>query len=76
MLTKLRGQGHAIVYISHFLEEVTEIADRFVVLRDGRNAGGGPTAGATHDAIVGDDDRRIGADAVPARAARRRASRS
>jgi ribose transport system ATP-binding protein len=53
MLTKLRGQGHAIVYISHFIEEVTEIADRFVVLRDGRNAGGGPTAGATHDGIVG-----------------------
>jgi ribose transport system ATP-binding protein len=53
MLAKLRGQGHAIVYISHFIEEVTEIADRFVVLRDGRNAGGGPTAGATHDGIVG-----------------------
>src|SRR6185295_15120692 len=53
MLKKLRGQGHAIVYISHFLEEVTEIADRFEVLRDGRNAGGGPAAGATHDRIVG-----------------------
>ncbi len=52
MLGRLRSQGHAIVYISHFLEEVTEIADRFVVLRDGRNAGEGPTAGATHDAIV------------------------
>ena len=52
MLARLRSQGHAIVYISHFLEEVTEIADRFVVLRDGRNAGEGPTAGATHDAIV------------------------
>ena len=52
MLGRLRSQGHAIVYISHFLEEVTEIADRFVVLRDGRNAGEGPAAGATHDAIV------------------------
>ncbi len=30
-----------------------EVADRFVVLRDGRNAGGGATADATHD-----DDRR------------------
>ena len=36
-----KAQGHAIVYISHFLEEVKTIADRFVVLRDGRNAGGG-----------------------------------
>jgi ribose transport system ATP-binding protein len=52
MLARLRSQGHAIVYISHFLEEVTEVADRFEVLRDGRNAGGGPTASATHDRIV------------------------
>jgi ribose transport system ATP-binding protein len=32
---------------------VKEIADRFVVLRDGRHVGGGPTADATRDAIVG-----------------------
>jgi ribose transport system ATP-binding protein len=52
MLTRLRDQGHAIVYISHFLEEITGVADRFAVLRDGRNAGGGPTKGTTHDQIV------------------------
>jgi ribose transport system ATP-binding protein len=52
VLGRLKGQGHAIVYISHFIEEVMRITDRFVVLRDGRNAGGGPTAGATHDDIV------------------------
>ena len=52
LLRRLKDQGHAIVYISHFIEEVQAIADRFVVLRDGRNAGGGVTAGATHDAIV------------------------
>jgi ribose transport system ATP-binding protein len=52
LLRRLKTQGHAIVYISHFIEEVTAVADRFIVLRDGRNAGGGPTAGATHDAIV------------------------
>ena len=48
----MKAQGHAIVYISHFIEEVKEVADRFTVLRDGRNAGGGATAGATHDDIV------------------------
>jgi ribose transport system ATP-binding protein len=53
LLRRLKDQGHAIVYISHFIEEVTTITDRFVVLRDGRNAGGGITAEATHDAIVG-----------------------
>jgi ribose transport system ATP-binding protein len=52
LLGRLKSQGHAIVYISHFIEEVKTITDRFVVLRDGRNAGGGVTADATHDAIV------------------------
>jgi len=53
LLRRLKAQGHAIVYISHFIEEVKEITDRFVVLRDGRNAGGGITSESTHDAIVG-----------------------
>src|SRR5262245_38135528 len=52
LLRRLREQGHAIVYISHFIEEVQAITDRFVVLRDGRNVGGGTTAEATADAIV------------------------
>jgi ribose transport system ATP-binding protein len=52
LLRRLEAQGHAIVYISHFIEEVKTITDRFVVLRDGRNAGGGLTAEATHDGIV------------------------
>src|SRR3954447_3773823 len=52
LLARLKAQGHAIVYISHFIEEVKEVADRFTVLRDGRNAGGGATKDATHDAIV------------------------
>ena len=52
LLRHLKAQGHAIVYISHFIEEVKSVADRFIVLRDGRNAGGGATKDATHDAIV------------------------
>jgi ribose transport system ATP-binding protein len=52
LLARLKAQGHAIVYISHFIEEVREVADRFVVLRDGRNAGGGATSSASHDDIV------------------------
>jgi ribose transport system ATP-binding protein len=52
LLRHLKAQGHAIVYISHFIEEVKTVADRFTVLRDGRNAGGGDTASATHDDIV------------------------
>ena len=52
LLRHLKAQGHAVVYISHFIEEVKTVADRFIVLRDGRNAGGGDTATATHDDIV------------------------
>jgi len=52
LVRRLKADGHAVVYISHFIEEVKDVADRFVVLRDGRNAGGGPTAGTTREAIV------------------------
>ena len=38
---RLRDRGIAIIYISHFLEEVREIASRFTVLRDGRSVGSG-----------------------------------
>jgi len=36
LIEKLAGQGHAIVYISHFLEEVKRVCDRLTVLRDGK----------------------------------------
>jgi ribose transport system ATP-binding protein len=52
LLRRLKSQGLAIVYISHFIEEVKEIADRFVVLRDGRNAGSGAARESTHEEIV------------------------
>jgi ribose transport system ATP-binding protein len=44
LIGRLRDQGHAVVYISHFLEEVKDVSDRVVVLRDGRNVGQGATA--------------------------------
>lgn len=47
LIRTLRGRGYAIIYISHFLEEVAEISDRFTVLRDGRVVGSGETAGVT-----------------------------
>src|SRR5688572_15484703 len=52
LVRRLRSQGHAIIYISHFLEEVKEISDRFTVLRDGKSVGGGATAGATSEQII------------------------
>lgn len=35
----LKGEGRAIIYISHRLEEVFQIADKIVVLRDGKKIG-------------------------------------
>lgn len=52
VIGRLKYRGHAIVYISHFIDEVKEVADRFVVLRDGRNAGAGEIATSTRNQIV------------------------
>ena len=48
----LKASGVSIIYISHRLHEVEEIADRAVVLRDGRNAGELPRAEINHDRMV------------------------
>jgi ribose transport system ATP-binding protein len=52
LIRRLRGHGLAVDYISHFIEEVKAVSDRIVVLRDGRNAGGGATSEISADAIV------------------------
>lgn len=39
VVRRLRGRGVAIVFISHFLEQVYAISDRITVLRDGRRVG-------------------------------------
>jgi ribose transport system ATP-binding protein len=38
-ITRLRERGVAIIYISHRMEEIEEIADRATVMRNGRVAG-------------------------------------
>ena len=48
----LRTQGVGIVYISHRLSEVIQIADRVVAMRDGQNAGNLAKQEITHDAMV------------------------
>jgi ribose transport system ATP-binding protein len=52
VIQRLRDQGHAIVYISHFIEEVKRVAQYFTVLRDGKTVGDGPTATSSVDEIV------------------------
>ena len=43
ILRQLRDEGLAILYISHFLEEVLDLTDHYTVLRDGEIAGHGAT---------------------------------
>jgi ribose transport system ATP-binding protein len=52
ILRGLAERGLAIVYISHFLEEVFEIATTYTVLRDGRSVAEGKLRGTTVRDIV------------------------
>jgi ribose transport system ATP-binding protein len=52
LINRLRASGTAIIYISHFLEEVRQIADRFTVLRDGRSVAAGEMANVTNDTLI------------------------
>ena len=52
LIRRLRDQGTAIVYISHFLEEVTTLSNRCTVLRDGATVASAPTTEFTTDDIV------------------------
>jgi ribose transport system ATP-binding protein len=48
----LRANGVSILYLSHRLGEVIELADRVVVLRDGKNAGELSRDEISHDRMV------------------------
>lgn len=52
IISDLKSRGVAIVYISHKLNELFEIADNYVVLRDGENAGSGSMKDVNHDQLV------------------------
>ena len=51
-LRRLRAHGVGMIYVSHRLDEVFEIADRMVVLRDGRVAGERIVAETTPDETI------------------------
>ncbi len=52
VIRTLSRRGVSVVYISHFLEEVEEIADTMTVLRDGRPAGSGKTGETPRPRII------------------------
>jgi ribose transport system ATP-binding protein len=52
IIESLKKQGIAVIFITHRLEEVFRIADRVVVLRDGRFVGGLSIQEATTEVII------------------------
>lgn len=48
----LAGEGVAVIYISHRLEEVFEIADRVTVIRDGGHVSTRPIADVTSEGMI------------------------
>ena len=53
IMRELRGRGISIVFISHKLNEVLEITDRVICLKDGENSGEVATLDTSTDRLVG-----------------------
>ena len=52
IVKKLASEGKSIIYISHRLDEIFEVSQRVMVMRDGQNAGLVNTAETTKNDIV------------------------
>ena len=52
IIRKLKQQGLAIIYISHHLAEIFEIADTVTVMRDGKLVDTLPVSGVTNESLV------------------------
>ena len=59
IIRKLRDEGRAIIYISHKMEEILEIADEVTIMRDGKVVGTYPSGELTTDLII---KRMVGRD--------------
>jgi len=52
IIRDLKAQGLSIIFVTHRLEEVMQICDRYTVLRDGRLVGSGSIADTSIDNII------------------------
>ena len=52
IVRKLRSEAKTIIYISHFLDEILDLCDSFVVLRNGRLVGQGSVQKVTKRDII------------------------
>ena len=70
LIRKLSADGISVVYISHFLEEVRQIADKFTVLRDGRSVATGEISSVSDDELIAKMVGRAQQTLFPARSSR------
>jgi rhamnose transport system ATP-binding protein len=52
VIRRLKAAGKAVLFISHKLDEVSAVADRYAVLRDGARVGDGEIASVDQDQLV------------------------
>ena len=52
IVRELKAQGLSIIFVTHRLEEVMQVCDRYTVLRDGRLVGSGSIAETTMDSLI------------------------
>lgn len=52
IIAQLKKKGVSIIYISHRMEDIFAIGDRIVVLRDGKNSGGGLVNDLNVDSVI------------------------
>jgi ribose transport system ATP-binding protein len=52
IIARLAEQGVALIYISHFLEECRTVAQRYLVLRDGKSVGAGELSQIDDSGII------------------------
>jgi ribose transport system ATP-binding protein len=52
IIRQLKAQGVGVIYISHRMDELRQIADRVTVMRDGNTIGTLPMAGTQMDTII------------------------
>ena len=52
IINSIRKKGVSVIYISHRMEEIFEIADRVTVLRDGKKIVTRPVQATSHDEII------------------------
>lgn len=53
ILTRLKAEGRAMIFISHRMDEIFSIGDRVTVIRDGETVGTWTIAETDHAAVIG-----------------------